>query len=176
MGFLARLLGRKEQQIQPPFVSNTTHGERAVKPAIKLFMMGGNIFSSALNGEPMTGIAIDARVWNVGNPAAIVRWRLEIIPIDTPFSCDLSEIPDTLTLNGPVQTVIHGADALDKRVGVQLVGAAPFQGRLLFYSELPQATVMSPNTRLRLIAEDVYGTEYKTEQLMGAWNRQGAPR
>lgn len=167
MKFLDRLLGRKELPT-PPLASASPE---APKPAIKVRLHGANMFTSAFRGEPVTGVVLHAAVWNTGAPSAIVRWRLEIIPLDAPFSCDLSEIPDTLTLDGPVRNVFRGSEALDKRLGVQMLGIAPFDGRLLFYTDLPQATVLAANTRLKLIVEDVYGNEYSTEQLIGAWNK-----
>lgn len=144
------------------------------KPNVRLLLRGGNIWATSQQGETGTGLALDARIWNIGAPTAIVKWRLEIIPRDVAFSCDLTAIPERIELDGPVKAVILGSESLDKRLNVQLLGIAPFEGKLLFYTDLPQATVQAPTTRLKLIAEDIYETQYSAEQLLGAWNKQGA--
>jgi hypothetical protein len=53
--------------------------QQGSRPELRLSLLGGNIFVP--DGAPeLTGIALNARIWNTGEPSAATGWALTIIP------------------------------------------------------------------------------------------------
>jgi hypothetical protein len=144
----------------------------AQKPNLHLSMSGGNVFvpgAPDLRGS-LTGIAINAKVWNTGNPSVATEWGLAVIPKgQIPVVAQLTKIPDQLTVGGQYNSVvIRASDALDARTAKEPI-SNPEDGILLFYVKLPKSVVVDPATQLELSVKDIYGTETVVRQLMGNW-------
>jgi hypothetical protein len=142
----------------------------AGRPEIHLSMLGGDVFIP--DGEPtLTGIAVQARVWNTGAPSAVIDWSLAIIPHnEQPVFAQFTKIPETLIARGPKNSaILHASDSLDAKTSSTQVDKMPLLGALLFYVALPKSIVQAHDTRWSLSARDIYGKEVRVSQLMGEW-------
>jgi len=137
--------------------------------------MGGNVFVPDGPGtKGLTGIAIDAKVWNTGGPSVATDWALFVIPKGVaPVVGQLTKMPDTLRLAGPINSsVITAAESLDAKTASTPVGNIPVAGRLLFYVPLSRDIVLAPTTQLRVDVFDIYKKGTTTSKLMGEWLRR----
>jgi hypothetical protein len=139
---------------------------------LSILMLGGNIFvpDGSDVQRPLTGIALDAKVWNIGTPSVAVEWSLVVTPKgQLPISAQYTKMPEKLTLNGPPTTVVHSSDSLDGKTANKSIGDTPVQGTLLFYVKLEKDVVLDPSTSLDLTVKDIYGGEASDTKLMGNW-------
>jgi hypothetical protein len=143
------------------------------KPELRLVMLGANVFvpdAPDLKGQ-LTGIALDARIWNTGAPSVATSWSLVIIPkngglVPTQFT----KIPPKLTVKGPVVgAVIKASDALDEKTNANPISTVPVDGTLLFYVKLPQNVVKDLDTRWELTVEDIYGKPTTVAKTLADW-------
>ena len=120
----------------------------------------------------LTGIALDARVMNVGSqPTFALNWQL-VVEHGAATVAQFTEPPDTLTARGPLNSSVRRAsDGLARKaVRQRLVsGEPPIEGFLLFYVTLPKAVVQAEATVLHLTVEDSLGNQYSVAQKMGEW-------
>ncbi len=146
------------------------------KPALKPTMSGGSIFEPGAPdmAKSHTGIAINAKVWNVGGASVATSWALKvIIPGRLPVSGQLTQIPDFLSLSGAINSVvIRGDDALDRKVATEVIGGTPIEGTLLFYVPLPRSAVMTPDTVLKLSFKDILEVQTVKAQRLGDWKHR----
>ncbi len=139
---------------------------------LRLSMLGGNIFiPDNVNEQILTGIALNVRVWNTGAPSFVSSWSLMVIPHgEIPILAQLIRMPELLRVNGMHNNaVIRAIDALDLKVNTTSVGTTPVEGTLLFYVKLSQKIVLDNDTRLELIATDMYEKETRKVQRIGDW-------
>jgi hypothetical protein len=149
------------------------HKNALARPELRLSMSGGSVFvpNAPDMRSRLTGLALDARVWNTGTPGVATDWVLKVTPKGgEPVVAQLTKIPDRLDLQGPINsTVIHGADELDVRTLRMPISDTPVEGTLLFYVPLDREVVMAGTTRLELTVKDAYGSESGVSQVMGDW-------
>jgi hypothetical protein len=152
---------------------NSLFSQPLDKPALRISMFGGNVFIANGAGiqQPLTGIALTAKIWNVGTSSVATNWNLTIMPQNgIPVVAQLIAIPKTLTLTGTYNNVtIFSSDELDTKTGATPVGEIPIQGVLLFYVKLPKSLVQNPTTQWELSVQDIYGKISTTTQLMREW-------
>ena len=145
-------------------------------PALRVSISGANVFAPDAKDvhNRLTGIALNARIWNTGIPSVATEWSLVVVPQNmTPVIAQLTSIPETLQLTGPISTaVIHAADALDTKTLTTPIGAIPVEGVLLFYVPLEREIVINPSTKLELTVKDIYSSETKAIQIIGEWLRR----
>jgi hypothetical protein len=143
------------------------------KPKFMLLMNGGNVFmpNAPDMHDHLTGIALNAKIWNIGTPSVATEWSLRVTPKGKPpINAQFSKIPDALHLNGPINsTVIKSDDALDEKTKTTQIQNIPVEGTLLFYVQLPKETVMDPSTKLELKVKDIYGRESSAVHTIGDW-------
>lgn len=63
-------------------------------------MLGGNVFvpDAPDMKDRLTGIQINARIWNVGSPSVATEWSLMVVPQGMlPVIAQLTEAPELLT-------------------------------------------------------------------------------
>ncbi len=145
----------------------------ARQPNLMLSMIGGNVFTPDAKDvrDRLTGIGLSAKVWNTGTPSIATEWLLFVIPKnETPVIAQLTEIPESLRISGPINsTVIRASDSLQAKTKITPVQATPVEGTLLFYVAMKREIVLSPSTRLELIVKDIDGRETKATKIMGDW-------
>jgi hypothetical protein len=135
---------------------------------------GGNVFIPVAEDlrvrDRFTGIALKAKIWNVGAPSVAIEWSLFVIPQNvTPVVAQLTTIPESLRLEGPINSVIRASDSLEAKTKTVPVKMTPVEGVLLFVVPLTQEIVLIPSTRLELTVKDINGIETKVSKLIGDW-------
>jgi hypothetical protein len=142
------------------------------KANFHLSISGGNVFTPEAPDvrDRLTGIAINAKVWNTGNPSVATEWGLAVIPKgQIPVVAQLTTIPDQLRLGGPYNSVIiRSSDALNVKTAKEPI-VNPIDGTLLFYVKLQRSVVLDAATQVELSVKDIYGSETVVRQLMGNW-------
>ncbi len=150
-----------------------SESNQAQRPNLMLAMMGANVFSQGAEDvrDRLTGIAIEAKVCNTGAPSVATGWLLFVIPENAlPVAAQLTKIPESLRLEGPINsTIIRASESLVAKTKTTPVQTTPVEGRLLFYAPMKRENILAPTTRLELVVRDIYGSETKTTQLMGDW-------
>jgi len=146
---------------------------RTQRPELKLSISGGNVFlpdAPDLHNK-VTGIALNAKVWNTGGPSVATEWNLFIIPQGaTPLRAQLTKIPEHLKVGGAFNSlVIYASDALDAKTSQTQISSMPIEGVLLFYLPIPKVVIQAPSTRWELSVKDIYGNETRFNQLVGDW-------
>ena len=138
-----------------------------------MVLLGANIFVPTAPDlhRSTTGIAIDARIWNLGRPSRVTDWKLVVISQGSkPILAQYTEIPDQLRLGGGTNSsILRAADDLSKKVLDADVTAVPVQGAVLFYITLLKSSVMNDDTVLELSFVDVFGTETVARHRTGDW-------
>ncbi len=140
------------------------------KPEFHIALSGANVFIPDLMPD-VTGIAIDARIWNTGAPSIVTKWSMKIIPNGAPpVVAQLTAMPNVLTAIGPFNsTKLLASNSLEIKVRETQVSLTPISGVLLFYVSLPKTLVQANETNWEITAEDIYGKETKVVQLVGDW-------
>jgi hypothetical protein len=137
-----------------------------------LSIPGGNIFVPD-QAKKLTGIALNVSIRNSGAPSTANDWQLWIVPGHnvTPVLAQLTRIPKSLSLGGPINSaVITDDQSLIDKTHQKPVGAGEVvDGVLLFYTSLSKSTVQGDSTMLRLSAEDISGKVFTAEQRMSDW-------
>lgn len=143
------------------------------KPNLKLFMSGANVFIPDAPDvrNRLTGIVIDAKIWNTGASSVATEWNLCIIPEGgLPVVAQLTKIPNNLRVRGELNSfVINSSESLEDKVSQNHITTMPVTGKLLFYVQLPKEVVQRPSTRWELSVKDIYGKETKFSQRVGDW-------
>ena len=144
--------------------------ETPARPEFHLAMMGGNVFVPS-KAPLLTGIAIDARIWNTGASSIATGWSLQITPNGgMPVKAQLTAAPNRLTATGEFNNFQMSSDeVLDIRTLQTAVGNAPVSGKLLFYVALAKPLVQAADTRWTLKVKDVYEQETTTSNIVGDW-------
>ncbi len=143
-----------------------------VKPDIKLAMVGANVFEPDMASvHGMTGIALNAKIWNTGSPSVATDWSLFVLTKNTPpIRAQLTGIPDSLRVGGPVNSiVIRSSDSLEEKTKLIDLTQIPVYGYLLFYVKMKRQVVLSQGTIFELCVKDIFGKETKIEQRMSDW-------
>ena len=131
----------------------------AAAPSLRLSMVGANVFIPDQLPNT-TGVAAQARIWNVGTPIVAVSWTLAVMPdAATPTIAPAVEIPDYLRLAGSHSAVIRSSDAIDTRTREKPVGTDVVSGTVMFLVPLPQEAVVRPSTVWELTVTDANGAE-----------------
>ncbi|MFZ1961928.1 MAG: hypothetical protein WAU78_00405 [Roseiarcus sp.] len=139
-------------------------------PELRIAMSGANVFvPDKIPG--VTGIGLDAKIWNTGALSIVTVWSLVVIPNGAkPVVAQLTQMPNVLTANGPFNSArLLAGNSLEAKTKDTTVGDEPVSGVLLFYVQLPQDVVVAPNTVWTLIAKDAFEKETQISQLMGDW-------
>jgi hypothetical protein len=165
-----------EEYRQKEAITATTAGQTQAKqepesklPEFHLLLDGGNIFIPD-QAKELTGISLDARIWNLGKPSIVTAWSLTILPKDLmPIRAQFTKIPAELLIGGANSTVIRASGSLADKTSKDTVGTDLVSGVLLFYVKLSKKTVVRPDTWLELSAKDLYGNEFTARQRMGDW-------
>jgi hypothetical protein len=92
------------------------------KPDLHLAMSGGNVFiPDKMPG--ITGIGLDARVWNTGAPSVVIDWKFRIIPNGKEaVLAQLTKMPNVLTASGPFSSAkLLSQIPSKKRLTIKLV-------------------------------------------------------
>ncbi|MGO8753677.1 MAG: hypothetical protein ACLQHK_00400 [Gallionellaceae bacterium] len=174
-GLLAVFLIWQNEIWQAQINKNTVArpAEIPLKPNLMLSMSGANIFipDAPDMRNHLTGIAINAKVWNTGVSSVATEWSLSVILKDMPpIIAQLTKIPNSLHLNGPINsTIIRAKDALDDKTKRIQIQRTPVEGTLLFYVPIKKNLIMEPSTKLELKVKDIYGKESATTKVMGDW-------
>ncbi len=158
--------------IQMPVAKEKTLDMATLPPELHLSILGGNIFTpDNVNEQILTGIALNIRIWNTGAPSFVSSWSLMVIPHEAiPILAQSTRIPEILRVNGVYNNAeICASDALDLKVKATSVETTPVEGTLLFYVKLPKKIVLGINTKLELIATDMYEKKTRKLQRMGDW-------
>src|ERR1039458_7570406 len=133
------------------------------RPDFRLSLLGGYIFVLDQDSQ-LTGIAVEGRINNIGVPSIATNWRMAVEHGGSIVSAQLTKLPDTLTLHGKSGSVIlHASDSLEHK-GLEKPlrdGDAPLDGYLLFYVQMTEAMVRSPETILRVTVEDSRGHVFR---------------
>lgn len=139
-------------------------------PELHLTVSGANIFIPNERPE-LTGIAVNARIWNTGAPSIVTNWSMKIIPNgETPVVAQLTAVPNVLRVTGiSISTNILASDSLETKTNNTHVGITPIFGVLLFYVALPKNIVQANNTCWEITAKDINEKETKIVQLVGNW-------
>ncbi len=157
-------------------VNEAQVGTIVKRPELKLLMSGGNVFQPDMKDvrDRLTGIVLNAKIWNTGAPGVAIEWSLIVIPQGmTPIVGQLTKIPEILRVQGAINSaVIRASESLEEKTKITLVQSVPIEGVLLFYVPIKKETVLAPSTRLELAVKDIYGSETKVSQLMGDWLRR----
>jgi hypothetical protein len=152
------------------YSENVARDTSARRPELHLAVSGGGIFIP--DGDPsLTGINLNARVWNTGAPSIVTAWSLRVIPNgQAGVSAQLTTMPNVLSASGPVNSArILGADSLEVKAAGSPVGITPVSGSLLFYVRLPMKVVKDGGTIFEIVARDIYEKETVVVQLIGDW-------
>lgn len=138
-----------------------------------LLLLGGNIFIPSEKDvcDRLTGISIDAKIWNIGAKSVTTEWILYVIPEgELPVIAQHTEMPDNLFASGQYNSaIIRSSDSLDIKTKYDPVGISPIEGTILFYAKIKQEVVLAPSTRLELIVKDIFGNETKSSKRIGDW-------
>lgn len=140
------------------------------RPDLRLFVDGGNVFVP--NDPPeTTGLALNAKVWNLGAPGVAIEWDLSIIPQGRlPVIGQITKIPEHLRLGGSVNSaVVSGNESLVDKTSQTDISRTPVSGVLLFYVPINHEDVLLPSTRMELTVGDAYGNQTKFTKLIGDW-------
>jgi hypothetical protein len=146
--------------------------ERNLKPDLKISLLGGHVFvPDNPHINPLTGIALDTRVWNVGAPSVATEWRLIVIPAGhMPVIGKYTEMAGDIRASGERDSaVIRVSDALHAKTNLEPISETPLSGVLVFFVNLDKATVLREDTILELSVHDIFGKETVRRQRMGDW-------
>lgn len=150
------------------------HPPQPARPELRLQIEGGNCFTPT--DEPsLTGIGLQATVWNTGLSSRVMEWSLSVIPVGaTPALAQLTKMPDQLAAGGPKRSaILRASDALDVKTFKDPVGIDPVSGTLLFYVKLPRGKVLNDKTVWELSAKDAFGGEIRVSKRMSDWLQDG---
>lgn len=163
------LLGERPRDAQNQ-VASTPQAQAAARPELRLIMLGSNVFipDSAPN---MTGIGLDARVWNTGASSIAVSWSLTIMPKGkTPVLAQFTKMPEMLRAGGELNSaILRASDSLEAKTLKEPIKSTPIDGVLLFYVKLPQSVIIDGETWWELSVTDMYGVESTTRKKLGDW-------
>lgn len=143
------------------------------KPKLAISMLGANVFIPEADDvrDNLTGIAIEARVWNTGTPSTVTKWSLKILPSGSqPVLAQFTKMPEQLSIKGQFNNAqLTAAMSLETKTSFNNVTSELVQGMLLFYVQLPKKIAIAPTTLWELTAADVLGHEVTTSQTVGDW-------
>jgi hypothetical protein len=156
----------------PPHNAMATQTEPMTSrsPQFKLlFLDSGNVFMYSPPGlrNAITGITLDAKIWNIGAPSIVSNWTITVAPADggDPVGGQSIPIKRLMHLNGRYSTAtITPSSSLAAKTEFAKVGQTPIEGTLLFYVPLSQKSVL--NSKITLTAKDLYGNPYSTTVYM----------
>jgi hypothetical protein len=158
-----------EQRIQTITVS----ARPASKPQLHLTAQGANLFTPDAPDirDILSGIVLDAMIWNTGAPSIAVDWSLIIRIPNGDIVAQLTAFPEKLTLNRSShgQTIFTSADELDLKTIKETVGPVATSGRLLFYARVSLEELKNPSTQLILSVKDALGTATTVTKKIGDW-------
>jgi hypothetical protein len=63
--------------------------------------------------------------------------------------------------------VIHATESLEQKTARDEIPSTPIEGILLFYAELPKASVIDAHTRWELSVTDIYGAQTTVVKVVG---------
>jgi hypothetical protein len=140
------------------------------QPELHVAMSGANVFVPDKIPD-VTGIGLDAKVWNTGAPSIVTSWSLMVTPNGgAPTAAQLTQMPNVLMASGQFKSArLLAENSLEYKTNDNQVGNKPVSGVLLFYIKLPKNIVQSDKTVWTLIAKDENETETRTSQLLGDW-------
>jgi len=143
-------------------VASSVEEARPSKAELRLAISGANVFTPTAPDmrDRFTGVAVDAKVWNIGGPSVATDWVFFVIPEGgIPIRAQFTKIPDHLSLGGMLTSrVIYASEALDTKTAQNQISSVPIEGTLLFYVQLPKDIVTAKGTRWELSVTDIYGT------------------
>jgi hypothetical protein len=121
---------------------------------INAILRGANVFIPDAAPE-LTGIVLTVRMWNTAEPTFVVDFSLTIeVEGHQPVKAQLTDMPETLRLNGESSTVLTAGMSLERKSAATPLGAAPMDGTLLFYAKIKKADVLRPSTVLKMTILD----------------------
>ena len=136
---------------------------------LRLALSGGNIFIPDQRPD-LTGIALDAKIWNLGKPSVATEWNLVIeSPGKKAVRAQLSVIPPNLKIGNGKKKTIPRANALDVKTGTVEISTTPIEGVLLFYAQIEKQDILLAETVLTLSVQDIYGKETMIKQRIADW-------
>jgi hypothetical protein len=132
-------------------------------PSLQTFMPTGQ-------EQPMTGLLFDVLLWNLGDPSAIVEWKLIVeVPNKAIVEAGPLELPEVLNGNTgmgvPTLRLIKNdlcklyAD-IDRKV---------VAGNLQFFVKLRQPDVLNMQTKLTLVATDIFDNKTGFSKTIQEW-------
>lgn len=148
----------------------TPQSSQQQRPEFHLAIDSANVFVPDAKPD-LTGIGLDARIWNTGTASPATGWAMKIIPNGgQPISSQLTTLPNVLSATGPFNSSrMLAANSLVLKTNNNNVGDSPIAGILLFYVALPQAIVQAPETVWELTVRDIHEKETTIRQLVGDW-------
>lgn len=168
------ILGSRELGLLGERAARQNKGVVAVgltsKPELRLILLGANVFVPD-EAPTLTGIGLDARVWNTGVPSVAVAWSLTILPKgQTPVVAQYTTMPPEIRAGGEFNSaVLRASDSLGIKTLKEPIQSTPIDGVLLFYVALPKSVVENGDTWWELSVTDMYGVESTTRKKMAEW-------
>lgn len=151
----------EDSQMGPAILKGPT------RPNVGLHIDGANIFVPDENTS-MTGIALNAKVWNAGSDTILIDWDLRILPADAPaVAAQITIMPPLISMQHGEP--IKGSESLLDRLGSRPVPSTPLEGILLFYAKIPKQLVIDPDTVIELCARDIHSNSFTFKHRMGDW-------
>jgi hypothetical protein len=140
------------------------------KPELHLVIPSANVFVPVAEPE-LTGIGVEARVWNTGVPSIATEWTMKIIPNGkVPATAQLTVMPNVLEATGEFNSAkLLASNSLESKTKITPIGITPVSGVLLFYVALPKNVVQSPDTSWEIGVKDIYERETAVAKLVGDW-------
>lgn len=140
-------------------------------PEFRINLLGANVFKPTGNSD-ITGILIDARIWNTGTPSIITEIELVLfLEGHTTISTQFTTMPDRLNLSGQNAgaLVLAERDDIERKVTSTAVGASLVEGKALFYAKVTRAKVLHSDTRFEFSIRDIYGKRTTVSKAMNEW-------
>lgn len=153
------------------YLPKTLRSATTEAPEFRINLLGANIFESTGNSD-ITGILIDARIWNTGKPSIITEIELTlIVEGNAPILAQFTKMPNRLDLSGQNagNSVLAERDDLERIVTSAAIGATLVEGKALFYAHVPKLKVLHPNTRFEFSVRDLYRKQTTVSKTMNEW-------
>ncbi|MGD0792322.1 MAG: hypothetical protein ABR920_11190 [Terriglobales bacterium] len=162
------LIKTLQDQLAARPVPEQTTTSKAKPTNFRLWVPGGNVFVP--DQEPtLTGIQLDVRIVNTGDPSRAMDWKLSVIPPHgSPQIAQLTKIPPSLVARGDKSTAhINESESLDEYCLENPLNDVPHEGKLLFYVRLPKRDVLE--SVLELTVSDLDGHSFLLRKDMKEW-------
>jgi hypothetical protein len=147
---------------------------RPTEPDLRLAITGWRSFTPKPD-DGTTGLIVDIRVWNLGQPSVVTKWSLSVLTKEGPAA---ETYPSTLQTdfplnfnNGAISQMVRASEFIETSTCNTPISATPITGKLIFSLPFREEFFTKSVTHMELTVQDIREKRSRATQAVGGWGR-----